>query len=132
MLILIGLLYLLSALSHSTTPAVKKGEVSEFQVEPPFSTRMSHEKMQNVCLPLEPEEHFQISEYLQNVTMNELAEELHLSFPVLSESFSPINEDILPKEHEEIIIETEGGNRLGRKRASEGECEQGKKKTRFC
>ena len=87
--------------------------------------------MTNVFLPSESEERLQLSEDLPCLTMNELAEELQLSYPFLSESFSPFNEEVLPTEHEEIF-EIKSGNRPGKRRANEGEDEQEKKKTRFC
>ena len=101
-------------------------------MDPTSSGGMTHETMPNVLLPMELEEHLQLSEDLPSLTANELAEELQLSYPVLSESFSPFNEELSPIELEEISVETEGENRLGRKRAcSERENEQAKKKTRF-
>ena len=125
-------LYLLSAHSHSTTPEGRKGEVSDFVVEPRNAGVMSHETMPNVFLPMELDEHLQLNEDLPQLTTDQLAEELQLSYPVLSESFSSLSEPFLPTELEEISVETEDGNRLGQKRVcSEKEDEQAKKKTRF-
>ena len=124
-------LYLLSAHSHSTTPKAREGEVSVSIVEPTSSGVMSHETMPNVFLPME-QEHIQLSDDFPSLTSDELAEELQLSYPVLSERFSPFSEQFLPTDLEEISVETEGGNRLEQKRAcSETDDEQAKKKTRF-
>ena len=87
--------------------------------------------MPNMFLPSEPEEHLQLSEDLPSVTMNELAEELQLSYPFLSESLSPFNQEVLPTEHEEIF-EIESRNRLRKRRPNEGENERAKKETTFC
>ena len=123
-----------SAHAHSTTPEARNGEVSEPIAKPTctFSGGMSHETMPNVFLPMKQEEHLQLSQDFPSLTMDELAEELHLSYPVLSESSSPFTEQVLHTEPEEMSVETEGGNRLGQNRAcSEREYEQAKKKTRF-
>ena len=87
--------------------------------------------MTNVFLPSEIEDHLLLSEDFPSLTMNELAEELQLSYFFLSESFSPLNEKVLPTEHEEAF-EVENENTLRKRRASEGEDEQVQKKTRFC
>ena len=118
---------------HSTAPESRKGEVSESVAKPTFSGVMSHETMPKVFLPkMELEEHLQLNEDLPSLTTDQLAEELQLSYQVLSESFSPFNEQVLTTELEEISVETGDGNTLGQKRAcSEKEDEQAKKKTRF-
>ena len=120
----------LSVHSYSPKPEIRKGEVSASVVEPTSPEVMSQAPMPNVFLPTEVEKHLQLSEDLPSLTMNELAEELQLSYPVLSESVSPLNEEVFPTEHEEIV-EIQGDYRLGKRRANQGEDEQAKKKTRF-
>ena len=88
----------------------------------------SHEIRSNEFLPLEVNEYTWHSECSSGITMDELAEDLQLSFPLITDQcFSPCQ--FL---HEEISVETEDENRRRQKRTKQGENGQKEKRRRHC